>query len=331
MSSKPQKCPFLFAISTKHDFLYDSIWGLGLICTLRPRRAPTAASWPFWLLSHLLYMSNVWDKKSSTNINGWKVRSSATTFLIDKSGVHDKTWKNWTKTWNWLDDIGPWFKFRAGPMFEVAFEVRFGWIREPYTSARGMWGARSGQGRFSCKSQKFWVLRGPLSLEFCQIFHYCPKRSLSLISLKFHGALIEECGCNIFILSYIYVRIYMTYMCFLSMIFWNWNSRRKLTSMKHWPWVQGGGRGSLGKPRARSRRQRLFTYFHFFSFSLADLSLIIIHYGLNWLRSKSNSFHVLALAYKVMSCAFFIQVVHRIFPSPKNIAMYKKKCKADCE
>ena len=40
-------------------------------------------------------------------------------------------------------------------------------------------------------------------------------------------------------------------------------------------------RGSLGKPRAGSRRQRLFTYFHFFSFSYADLSLIIIHYGLN--------------------------------------------------
>ena len=41
--------------------------------------------------------------------------------------------------------MGPWFKFRARPMFEVAFEVRLGWIREPYTRARGMWG--QGQGR----------------------------------------------------------------------------------------------------------------------------------------------------------------------------------------
>ena len=63
---------------------------------------------------------------------------------------------------NLLDDIGPWFKFRARPMFEVAFEVRLGWIREPYTRARGMWGARPGQGRFRCFE--------------CQIFHYCPKK-----------------------------------------------------------------------------------------------------------------------------------------------------------
>ena len=108
-------------------------------------------------------------------MNG-RVPSSPTSFLIDKSGVHNKTWKNWTITLNWLDYIGPWFKFRARPMFEVAFEVRLCWIREPYTRARGMWGARSGQGRFSCRSQKFWVLRGPLSLKFCQIFHYCPKK-----------------------------------------------------------------------------------------------------------------------------------------------------------
>ena len=61
-------------------------------------------------------------------------------------------------------------------MFEVAFEVRLGWIREPYTRARGMWGARPGQGRFSSKSQMFRVLRRPFSLKFCQIFHYCPKK-----------------------------------------------------------------------------------------------------------------------------------------------------------
>ena len=51
-----------------------------------------------------------------------------------------------------------------------------------------MRGACGGQGRGRDDSDV-------LSVKY---FTIVQKRSLSLISLKFHGALIEECGCNIF-------------------------------------------------------------------------------------------------------------------------------------